>query len=48
MGSLFVIAQIGKNADPDKYVYTSYDSGLDSQSKLSMPDGSVGKMYFWS
>ena len=40
---LFGEAKLGKNADPDKYVYTDYDIGLDSCSEFSLPDFSVGK-----
>ena len=40
---LFGGAKLAKNADPDKYVYTDYNIGLDSCSKFSLPDCSVGK-----
>ena len=32
-----------ENADPDKYKYSGYDIGIDSGSKFSFIDGSVGK-----
>ena len=40
---LFGGVKLAKNADPDKYVYSGYIIGFDSRSKISLPDGSVGK-----
>ena len=47
---LFGGEKIAKNADRDKYVYSSYDIGFDTHSEFSLPDGSVGEKchYFWS
>ena len=36
--------QLSKNADPDKYVYSSYCIGFDSRSEFSVPDSSMGKI----
>ena len=33
-----------KNADPDKYKYSSYNIGFDSRSEFSFTDRSMGKM----
>ena len=35
--------KLAKNADSDKYVYTSYGIGFDLHSDLSLPGGSLGK-----
>ena len=32
-----------KNADSDKYKYSSYDIGLDSRLEFSFTDGGMGK-----
>ena len=32
-----------KNADSDKYKYTSYGVGFDLRSEFPLPNGSVGK-----
>ena len=40
---LFGDVKLGKNADPDKYLYSGYGIGFDSRSKFSLPDGSIGK-----
>ena len=41
--SLFESLKLPKNADPDKYVYTSYGIEFNSASEFSLPDGSMGK-----
>ena len=40
---LFRSVELTENADPDKYKYSGYDIGIDSGSKFSFIDGSVGK-----
>ena len=40
---LFETVKLTKNADPDKYKYSSYGKGFDSRSEFSLPDGSIGK-----
>ena len=37
-------AKLTKNPDPDKYIYSSYSIGFDSQSEFSFTDRSMGKM----
>ena len=47
--SLFVSVKLTKNADPDKYKYSTYNIGFDSGSKILITDGSMEKKYyFWS
>ena len=41
--SLFGGVKLARNADPDKYVYTSYGIGFDSCSEFSLPDCTMGK-----
>ena len=41
--SLFGGVKLARNADPDKYVYTSYGIGFDSRSEFSLPDCTMGK-----
>ena len=36
-------AKLTKNADADKYKYSSYGMEFDSRSEFSLPDGSMGK-----
>ena len=43
MTCFFVGFKLAKYADPEKYVYTGYNIGLDLRSEFSLPDGSVGK-----
>ena len=47
---LFGGVKLAKNADLDKYIYSSYGIGFDSRSEFSLPDSSVGKnvIIFWS
>ena len=40
---LFGSVKLTKNADPDKYVYTSYGIGSDSRSEFSWRDSSIWK-----
>ena len=40
---LFGGVKLGKNVDPDKYIYSGYDIGSNLYSESSLPDGSVGK-----
>ena len=40
---LFRSVRLTKNADPDKYKYSSYSIGFDSRSELSYRDRSMGK-----
>ena len=40
---LFGFVELTKNADPDKYKYSSYGIGFDSRPGFSFTDGSVGK-----
>ena len=40
---LFGFVELTKNADPDKYKYSSYSIGFDSRPGFSFTDGSVGK-----
>ena len=35
--------KLTKNADADKYKYSSYGMEFDSRSEFSLPDGSMGK-----
>ena len=42
---LFGGVRLAKNVDLEKYVYSGYGTGFDSRSKLSLPDGSVGKNF---
>ena len=39
---LFGVVKLTRNADPDKYKYSGYGTGLDSRSEFSLPDGSIG------
>ena len=41
---LFGAVKLTKNADPDKYKYSSYSIGFDSRGEFSLPDNSLGKM----
>ena len=43
---LFVSVKLTKNADPDKYKYSSYRIVFDSHSEFSLSDGSLGKNVF--
>ena len=38
--------KLTKNADPDKYKYSSYGIGFDLCSEFSLSDGSMGKNVF--
>ena len=40
---LFGSVKLTKNADSNKYIYTSYGIGFDSCSEFSLPDGSMSK-----
>ena len=40
---LFGSVKLTKNADPDKYKYSGYDTGFDSRSEYWSTDGSMGK-----
>ena len=40
---LFGAVKLNKNTDTDKYKYSGYDIGFDSQSEFSLPDASIGK-----
>ena len=40
---LFGSVKLTKNADPDKYKYSSYGIGFDFRSEFSLSDGSYGK-----
>ena len=40
---LFGFVKLTKNADPDKYKYSSYGIGFDSRSEFLFTDGSFGK-----
>ena len=40
---LFGSAKLTKNADPDKYNYSGYDTGFDSRSEFSFTDEGMGK-----
>ena len=40
---LFGSLNITKNADPDKYKYSSYGMRFHTRSECSLPDGSMGK-----
>ena len=42
---LFRGVKLAKNAHRDKYLYSGYGIGFDSRSKLSLPDGSLGKNF---
>ena len=42
-GCLFGSIKLTKNTDPDKYSYSSYGIGFDTQIEYSLPEGSVGK-----
>ena len=42
---LFGSIKLTKNADPDKYKYSSYGIGFDSRSLFSFTDGSMGKNF---
>ena len=44
---LFGSAKLTKNADIDKYMYTSYSIGFDSRSDFLFTDGSYGEMSFF-
>ena len=37
--SLFVAVKLGGNSDPDKYIYSSYDSGFDTHGSFLLPVG---------
>ena len=41
---LFGAVKLTKNADTDRYKYSGYGIGFDSQSGFSLPDGSIGKI----
>ena len=43
VGCLFGCAKLAKNADLDKYSYSSYGTGFDTRGYHSLLDGSVGK-----
>ena len=47
---LFGSVKLTKNADLDKYKYSSYGTQFDSRSEFSFTDGSMGKKchYFWN
>ena len=47
---LFGSVKLTKNADPNKYKYSSCGIGFDSRSEFSFKDGSMEKKchYFWS
>ena len=40
---MFGFAKLTKNTDPDKYKYSGRGIRFDSRSKVSLPDGSMGK-----
>ena len=40
---LFGSANLSKNSDLDKYVYSGYGTGFDLRSEFALPDGSVSK-----
>ena len=40
---LFGFVKLTKNADPDKYKYSSYDTGFDSRTEFSFAVGRMGK-----
>ena len=40
---MFGGTKLTKNAHPDKYSYSTYSIGFDTQIEYSSPDGSVGK-----
>ena len=40
---LFGGVKLTKRTDPDKYVYSGYDIGFNSRSRVSLPDISVSK-----
>ena len=40
---LFGAVKLSKNADTDKYKYSSYGRGFNLQSAFSLLDGSIGK-----
>ena len=40
---MFRSVRLTKNADPDKYKYSSYGIGFDSHSQFLFTDGSMGK-----
>ena len=40
---MFGGVKLTKNVDPDKYLYSGYGIGIDTQIKYSLPDGSVDK-----
>ena len=39
--------KLNKNADPDKYSYSGYGTGLDTQLEYSLTDGSIGKNFIF-
>ena len=41
---LFGVVKLTKNADTDRYKYSGYGIGFDSQSAFSLPDVSIGKI----
>ena len=43
---LLAVVKLTKNADPDKYKYSSYNIRFDSCSQFSWTDGGEGKMLF--
>ena len=43
MGCLFGGVKLTKNADSDKYSYSGYGIGFDTQIECSLSDDSVGK-----
>ena len=40
---MFAAVKLTKNAETDKYKYSGYGIGFDSQSAFSLPDGSIRK-----
>ena len=42
---LFRSVELTKNADPDKYKYSSYDIEFDSRWEFLITDGSIGKNF---
>ena len=44
IGCLFGSVKLTKNADPNKYQYSSYGIGFDSRSIFSLPNFDWGKL----
>ena len=42
---MFGGVKLTKNADPDKYSYSGYSIGFDTQIRYSLPGASVGKKF---